>query len=130
EHIPAFAAQRRAVQAFIAGKQRCLAEKAKEVDRMDEQKSSLHRANDTQYDLLMQGLRIQIEEAKAKSSERRCQLEESLQEEQELSRHLAGQEQSNKALRASLDRTILQMEEVQASILQLEAKTQLGADQD
>ncbi|CAE8609954.1 unnamed protein product, partial [Polarella glacialis] len=69
-------------------------------------------------------------EAKAKSSERRCQLEESLQEEQELSRHLAGQEQSNKALRASLDRTILQMEEVQASILQLEAKTQLGADLD
>eukprot|EP00930_Biecheleria_cincta_P045205 TRINITY_DN31166_c0_g1_i1.p1 TRINITY_DN31166_c0_g1~~TRINITY_DN31166_c0_g1_i1.p1 ORF type:complete len:771 (+),score=117.31 TRINITY_DN31166_c0_g1_i1:124-2436(+) len=122
EHVPAFAAQRNAVKALLAGKQRTLLEKTKEVEQCREQKLVFQRAYGQQYQLLVHGLQRQIQEAKAVSEDRRRQLEASLQGESDFARKIAGQKGQTEALRSAVDKTISQIEKVQQVVTQTEAR--------
>lgn len=122
EHIPAFAAQRNAVKALLAAKQRALVEKTQEVEHCREQKLALERAYAQQYQLLVHGLQRQIQEAKAESEDRRRQLEASLHAESDLARKITGQKGQTEALRSAVDKTISQIEKVQQAVLQTEAR--------
>lgn len=130
EQIPAFAAQRNAVHAYLSAKQRAVAEKVKEVERCQEQKLLVERSHVQQYELLVHGLQRQAEESSLAAEDMRRQLGASFQEESDLSRQIAGQEEQNKGLRAALDKTLSQMEGVQQSVLQIEVKGQNAFDLD
>lgn len=122
EHMPAFAAQRNAVKALLAARQRELAEKTMEVEYAREQKLAFERAYAQQYQLLVHGLQRQIQEERAVSEDRRLQLEASLQAETDIARKITGQKGQIEALRSAVDKTISHIEKVQQAVLQTEAK--------
>lgn len=130
DHIPAFAQQWQTVEAFISLCQQRVADKAKEVEALEEEIRVLQKLHARQYDLLDQGLQRQVEEAKSAWKARRRHVEACKQEEYELHSKVVSQEQRTKALKTTLEKTWRQMEDMQQSVSRSRAVLEARANGD
>lgn len=130
DHIPAFAQQWQTVEAFIETCQQRVSDKVKEVERSEDEIQRLQQLHSRQYDLLVQHLQRQVEEAKSAWKSRRRHLEACKQEEYELHQKVVAKEQQTQAVKSALDKTWRRMEEMQRSVSEKRATLEARANGD
>ncbi|CAK9083708.1 unnamed protein product [Durusdinium trenchii] len=104
--------------------------KEKEVERSEDEIQRLQQLHSRQYDLLVQHLQRQVEEAKSAWKSRRRHLEACKQEEYELHQKVVAKEQQTQAVKSALDKTWRRMEEMQRSVSEKRATLEARANGD
>jgi len=122
--LPVWLEQRKAVNCVVAWAERKLHKQTEEIDKLLAQKDEIDRYYQQRYDALVRGLARERDKALASAREKRKELERSLQVERETSQILGEEEAKNQALRATLEKTVAQLNSVRTDMLTKQAQEQ------
>lgn len=124
EQLPAWIEQRTAVQTVVARKERVLEDWEAEVDHLRGARFVIERAYTAKHEVLVRAFELEVHKAAGGTDTLRVELERSLELERLTTRVLDEGETKGRALRATLDQTVTQLDHVRSAIVQCQVAAQ------
>jgi len=118
--LPTWVEQQGVVRTVVSRVERQLSKRSGDIEHLLAEREQVEKFYTQKYDALVRCLSQEQERALASMQAKKRELEQSLKEEQETTQELLQQEKTNDELRATLDRTVSQLETVQNETQQVE----------